>query len=133
MLQTVSLRVQSRILGVRQLSALLGVAPSSSAEAGDPVSTHRMDGPRHEVTTWTRSSMIGGEALGEHLAALKLAIDRLGRVREEDPDIVADLMLMLEAAPLGAMVNFDVEHLGLLASAGCGVVVDAYETDVESA
>lgn len=133
MLQAVSLRVQSRILGVRQLSALLGVAPSSSAEVGAPVSTRRIDGPRHEITTWTRSSMIDGDALHEHLAALELALDGLGRAREEDPDLVADLVLMLEAAPLGAMVDLDVEHVSLLASAGCGIVVDAYEADRESA
>ncbi len=133
MLQAVSLRVQSRILGVGQLSALLGVGPSSSVEAGDPVSTRRTDGPRHQVTTWTRSSMTAGDALGEHLAALRLALDGLGRARQEDPDLVADIVLMLEAAPLGAMVDLDVEQVNMLAFAGCGVVVDAYETDRESA
>lgn len=133
MLQAVSLRVQSRTLGVGQLSALLGLAPSSSAELGEPVSTRRIDGPRHEVTTWTRSSMTVGDALGEHLAALQMALRGLSRARGEDPDLVADLVLMLEAAPLGAMVDLDVEQVGLLASAGCGLVVDAYEADRESA
>ena len=36
---------------------------------------------------------------------------------------------MLEAAPLGAMVYLGVDQVNLLATSGCGVVVDAYETD----
>jgi hypothetical protein len=31
------------------------------------------------------------------------------------------------------MVDLDVEQVSMLAFAGCGVVVDAYETDRESA
>lgn len=131
-MQAVSLRVQSRVLGVGQLSRLLGSAPSHSVEAGAPVSTRRVDGPRHQVTTWTRSSMAGGEAIGEHLAALRPTLGGLGRARAADPELVADLVLMLEAAPFGALLDLDVEQVSLLAVAGCGVVVDAYEADRES-
>lgn len=129
LLQDVSLTVQSRILGVGRISALLGLPPTSAAEAGTPVSSRQVDGPHYEVTTWSRSSMADGEELEGHLAALGVAIAGLSRAREEDPDLVADLVLMLESAPLGAMFYLDAEQVKRLASAGCGVVVDAYETD----
>ena len=129
MLQDVSLTVQSRILGVARISALLGLPPTAEAEAGTPVSSRQVDGPRYEVTTWSRSSMPNGEQLEGHLAALEVAIDGLSRAREEDPGLTADLVLMLESAPLGAMIYLDAGQVKRLASAGCGVVVDAYETD----
>ena len=57
MLQDVSLTVQSRILGVARISALLGLPPTAEAEAGTPVSSRQVDGPRYEVTTWSRPLM----------------------------------------------------------------------------
>lgn len=69
MLLGVSLQVQSRILSIRQVSVLLGLPPNSAAEAGTPVSIRQVDGPRYEVTTWSRSSMTSSDELADHLAA----------------------------------------------------------------
>lgn len=127
MLLSVSLRVQSRVLSVEQLTKLLGAAPSHSVNVGSPVSTRDGDGPRQQVTTWTRSSTTEGETLAEHLPELLPQLSRLHHARKDDEGLTVDLVLMLEAAPMGAMVELDAEQVRLLSDCACGVVVDAYD------
>lgn len=71
--------------------------------------------------------MVCSPTVGEHLTALRVPVEALSRVRLEDPDLLVDIVLMLEAAPLGSTIDFDAEELSFLAAAGCGLVVDAYE------
>ncbi|HEX7397292.1 MAG TPA: hypothetical protein VF312_07090 [Propionibacteriaceae bacterium] len=52
-------------------------------------------------------------------------LDRLGLARADDSDLAADLVLMLQAASMGAMVDLDAARVSLLAAAGCGLLIDA--------
>ncbi|WP_179251287.1 hypothetical protein [Enemella evansiae] len=61
--------------------------------------------------------------------ALDAQLNALGRLRELDPQLSADIVLMLMAAPLGSILDLDTDQIERLAVAGCGVVVDAYPDD----
>ena len=55
----------------------------------------------------------------------------LGRISSAgtDSDLDVDVVLMVEASPLGSMVDLSVEFVRLMASVRCGLVVDAYDSD----
>lgn len=132
MLLRVSLRIQSRSLSNSDITELIGASPSWAVERGSPVSSRRPEGPRHEGNTWLRDSTIPTSDFSEHLLVLEPFLNALHAVRIADPDIKADVLLMLEAAPLGSMVNLGYDQILVLADARCGLVIDAYESDDEA-
>ncbi|PKQ31649.1 MAG: hypothetical protein CVT62_07325 [Actinobacteria bacterium HGW-Actinobacteria-2] len=129
MLRQASVRMQSRVLTAAQITELAGVSPTRYVNVGDPVSSRLSDGPRHKVTTWSRSSMESSDVLADHVVALQPILNVVGRVRQADPELYVDIVIMLEAASLGAMIDVEAAHVALLARAGCGIVIDAYEAD----
>lgn len=124
-----SMRLQSQALDVAQLSEALGLEPSRAAELGSPVSSRRPDGPRRAVASWHRESPVVGDEIGMHLAALRPVLAALHRARAADPELVVDLVLMVDARPLGALITFDPDVVAELAAARCGLVVDSYDSD----
>jgi hypothetical protein len=129
MLEMVSLRVVSVALSPSRMAELLAVAPTRVVELGSPVSSRRPDGARHWANMWLRDSGVTGDDLAAHVTALRPAIEGLVRVFVEDPEVTADVTLMIEAKPLGASMDVEPDTIRLLASAGCGIWIDAYDSD----
>lgn len=78
---------------------------------------------------WSRDSSVTSDDLAEHVAELREAMDGIARVLAEDPGATADLVLMILARPLGAWMDIEPETIRLLGSAGCGLSIDAYDSD----
>jgi hypothetical protein len=113
------------------MSELIAVAPTRVIEIGSPVSQRRPDGPRRPANMWSLDSDVSSDDLAEHVAGLHPAIDGLARVFAVDPGASADLVLMILARPFGAWMDVEPDTIRLLASAGCGMLIDAYESSDE--
>jgi hypothetical protein len=74
-----------------------------------------------------KESMIESDDVGEHLVVFRDVLLGLSRTRMEDQDLLSDLILMVEAADMGALVVFSAEELLMISDAGCGIWVDVYD------
>lgn len=123
-----SLRVASEALTLAQLSEYLGSPPTHGVDKGSPVSRRAPQGPVHQQSTWCLRSGVDGDDLLAHLQALEPVAERLSALRDAEPSVAVDLVLMIEAADTGNMLIVEPDTIAWLARFGVGLVLDAYNS-----
>lgn len=128
MLNRVSWRVQSTVLSGGQITQALGTDPTSCRGKGRLVSSRRPGGPVHGHTTRVRreaSQDIDWRLLDSPV------LRNVDQVRALDPAARVDLVCMACGAETGSMVQIEASVLAALGNAGCGILLDIYDSDDE--
>lgn len=129
MIDRVAFRLQSAKLKCLEMQRIVGMTPTTSVERGNPVSSRRLDGPKHQVSTLLYELRGDGENLESYVPALSPLLEAVNQSHSKSKTFECDLVAMVSGRDLGFELAVAPTLLASLAESACGVVVDIYGSD----